>query len=320
MLSYLPRLACIALLGFGAFQMAMELILWLLCPVMDRLTTHSTARRRERVFFVAQLFPHLLALLFTSIFLVPQYLHSEINLQQERVGWLCIFFAAVVLSWHMAAASRGLVMWQRTRKLQSACQSEPDTHSDVRAVSLPDERPLLALVGLVRPRIVVSKVLLGNKSFALDIAFDHERSHARHHDNWKLFLLTCLPNINLSYGHRLTCMQYWKRYAEWAADDDAVRGSRARAILLAESLVAFARFVPLSATNIISMELAVHEEELAARVERLLHLEESHPRYYPTCLLAIVVATGTMLIGFTAMMVHAAPSLHETTEYLLHLG
>ena len=205
-------------------------------------------RLQERAFYLVQLLPVLGAVTLTGIFFLPQYLSSETNLAPEHVGWLCIVLALSFYAWWAAGSIRGVRIVLRTIRFSRACrlqaQDSVPCSSGATIVSVAGNTPRVALVGLLRPFILISRSLLGERGLdplALQVVLEHERAHAAQRDNWKVLSLRCLPRLNLRLSNGKTWMQLWQSTAEWAADEDAVAGSTARALMLAETLVALAR-------------------------------------------------------------------------------
>ena len=326
-LSYSFRLLCVALLGIGCVQVAAELALWVASPSLLKMLAGSGARRQEQILFWGQLTTHVLALLLTVDFVVPRYVAAETNLDAERVGWLSAAAAALVLCRYLRALLHGMNMWARAiwmlRLSNSAGPVEGASGTNPPLMSLAQPCPPLAVVGLLRPRILISKTMLDPAKLsaeALAIALDHELAHLRHRDNWKLFALACLPGLRLHTKMRPTCLQLWRRHNDWAADDDAVGGDYPRALMLAESLVACAKSIPAKEPGYLFTGLATHEDELKARIERLIGLNDSQQPKASSRFPVLLALAGVLLALACSLLAAAAPWLHEAAESILHLG
>jgi beta-lactamase regulating signal transducer with metallopeptidase domain len=232
--------------------------------------------------------------------------------------------AASLYVWWSARIVSGIRMVGRTIFFSRACRLGGD-RSEARAhgaplVTVSGRTRQVALVGLLRPFILISESLIddgGLDPLALQVVLDHERSHAAQHDNWKLLSLHCLPRLNLRLPGRKTWMQHWQTSAEWAADDDAVGGNSARALMLAETLVALARTHSTEGRQIACTYLVCEDTELALRVERLLHRipDSSLTRFYKTGL-----ALGSVALCATAVLAAFSSIARDLPEQLLHLG
>jgi hypothetical protein len=327
LLSYSFRLLCLALLAIGGVQAVAELGFWLASPRLLKMLAGSGARRQEQVLFWGQLVTHALALALTLVFLVPRYVEAETNLDAERVGWLSAAAAALVLCRYIRALQHGIEMWARAIWMLRFCDTaepvEGPYSTNFPLMSVAQPCPPLAVVGLVRPRILIAKSMLDRSKLsaeALGIALDHEQAHLRHRDNWKLFALACLPSLGLHTKMRPACLQLWRRHNDWAADDDAVRGDYPRALTLAESLVACSKSIPAKEPGYLFTGLATHEDELKARIERLIGLNASPQPKASNRFPVLLALAGVLLAVACSLLAAAAPWLHETAESILHLG
>jgi hypothetical protein len=321
-ISYSLRVTCLIGVTVALLQVTMELLLWIGAPVVLRVIQSLPLRQRERTLYLVQLLPVIVSILLTGLFFLPHYVRNETNLAPEHVGRLCIVLAASLYVWWGARIVRGIRMVSRTILFSRACRLGGD-HSVPLApgiVIVSGQTPRVALVGLRRPFILISKSLLdkgGLDPLALQVVLDHERSHAMQRDNWKLLSLYCLPRLNLRLPGRKTWMQLWQSTAEWAADDDAVGGISSRALMLAETLVALARTPSTVGQQVACTYLVCEDTELALRVERLLHRtpDMSLTQLYKTGLVLCFVA-----LCVAAVLAAFSSAVRYLPEHLLHLG
>ncbi len=184
--------------------------------------------------------------------------------------------------------------------------------------------PLLAVLGVWRPVIAVSRLLLDQLARSpegLEIALAHECSHARHHDNLKLLVLACLPFVGFQRERRPSLVQSWRFSAELAADEEAMRGDHARGLLLAEMLLAFATATSASPFGETAMALLGQNEMLRDRIERLLFPEAYASRPFPLATRVLLTFIMTALLASAVMLLHLANSLwHPLAESMLHMG
>ncbi len=323
-LSYTLRLVCLIVVSTGILQAALELILWMGSPFILRRLISLPARVQERLLYFLQLTPFVGAALLTGLLGVPQYLHTETNFASENVGWLCLLLAAIVLIWFGFAALRSLRIAVRTMHFSRACRRSgqivryADNHTPIYTLQEPTHR--VALVGLFNPFVCISQHLMEDGSLsasALDVVLDHEHSHALHRDNWKLLSLHAIPRLNLELPGGGTWMRHWQSTAEWAADDDAVRGDRTRAFLLAETLVALTRQAAMPGPGMICTGLVCGGSEFAVRIDRLI-------QRVPPCRsqrsITKVLAFAVLAFGAALAVVILSPWLQNLSEHLLHLG
>jgi Peptidase family M48 len=304
----------------GMIQLALSLMLRAVMPFIQTVVDKMTARCQERIYFAIPIAPRVVALMCGLIVLAPQYIRSETNPLRERVGTACVVGALAVALLYLYETSRVAQLLFRERRIHILDSSSIFLTGGMQVHVSEDTRPLLAVTGILAPRIVISKHLLDNVEFSqelLQIALAHENAHVFHRDNLKYLVLAslCFPR-----SEKQRQLRRWRYAAEIAADDDAVAGNSSRAILLAETLLVAARTIPRQGGSALSLGLRPHEEELNQRVDRLLRDDST---IAPTMKLAkwhVVVATASALGGICALSQLSNTSIHEICEYLLHLG
>jgi beta-lactamase regulating signal transducer with metallopeptidase domain len=323
-LSYTLRLVCLIVVSICILHTAFELILWIGSPLLLRRLASLPARQHERLLYLLQLAPFVVAVLLTGLLCVPQYLYTETNLAPETVGWLCLLLAATVITRFGFAAVRALRIAARTMLFSRACrrtgQSVRCAHNQIPIYTLPEPAHRVALIGLFNPFVCISRHLMEDGSLsalALDVVLDHEHSHALHRDNWKLLSLHAIPRLNLRLPGGGTWMRHWQSVAEWAADDDAVQGDSRRAFLLAETLVALTRQATLPTPGLICTGLVYEGSEFALRIDRLI---QGVPLYRPQRSLPGVLVLAAMVLGAALVIATLSPWLQNLSERLLHLG
>jgi hypothetical protein len=321
-LSYSLRMLCLIAVSTGLIQIAVEALLWMSAPCILRFLDDLPVRTRERMLYLVHVAPCGLALLFTFFFCLPRYIADETNFASENIGWLCILVAIAIALWWTMSVFAGLRMALRTMRFTRACRR------DAQRLAYPSEPvPVLAfagmarwvaLVGLMRPFILISKSLIeevGLHPLALEVVLDHERSHAAQGDNWKLLSLHCLPRLRLKLPGGSTWMDAWQNIAEWAADDDAVRGDRNRAFTLAQTLVTLSRYTT-ERTQVVMTALLCKEAQLASRVERLIQSEPT-PRTSARPYVALLL--GSAIVSIVTFLVAFTPWLRDLPEQILQL-
>ncbi len=322
-LSYSLRLLCLVLLVFGGLCAVLQLTLARCAPFILRHLEPAPARRRERMLYRIQLAPTLTALFVTAAACVPAYVRFEPGNTAERVSGLCLFLATATGLWIAFSLLRGLLIVVRTIRFTRACRRSGQllqTRCDTPVYTVKRPAYPVALLGFRRPLIILSADLVSDTRLhtdALEVALEHERSHAHHRDNWKLLSLSFLPRLSFLVGNPWE--PAWQAAADWAADDDATRGDVNRSLLLAEAIVQTARVAARRLADtlapVIHTALTSAESSLAARIDRLLH-----PR--PACIeRSPALRRVTLALVFAAVAaVAASPWIYPLSESLLHLG
>jgi hypothetical protein len=322
-LPYFLRLACLCLAAFFMLHTVLAWAAGLAAPAAIRLAETMAARTAARFLLFLRLMPVLLAVVFVLGVAVPSYTWLEPHAIRENVGFICL-----------AAAFLGLAVWcvSITRTVRLTLKSQAYLHQGggisrgisqeglpVRANLLDVDAPVIALVGVFRPRIWISRSVMGVLSAEqLNAALRHENAHRVSRDNLKRLLFRLAPDpfppaLNLSGLERA-----WSRFSEWAADDDATGGDSNLSLSLAEALVRVARLgLPGSQPPVLATPL-IAAGDLPVRVDRLLQEKTAAPkppsRASAFLGILIIVTTLTLTMMQWPLILRAA---HELLERLV---
>ena len=322
MLSYLLRLFCLCLAAFFLVHTAAGLLVTLTARLAVRAARGMPPRRAARFLFTLRLLPAALALFFVLGVCVPSYLWLETEVSGEEVGAACLAAAALAAAQCAFALTRGLRAAARTRRHARAWQQAARTSILPGAASpvwiLDARPPVLALAGVFRSRLVISRPVLHALSpEQLAAALRHEEAHRRSHDNLKRLLLLLAPSL-LPGVHGFAALERaWARFTEWAADDAAVAGNPASSLSLATALVRVARLGGAVSPSPIAAAFLGDTSELSERVDRLLCpiTAAPAPRRNP---LAIAGALALSLAAACLLHPASLASAHRLLEDLIH--
>jgi beta-lactamase regulating signal transducer with metallopeptidase domain len=274
--SYFFRLLCLSLAAFFLVHLALGLVVSSLAPAAIRIARRLGPRRAVRFLLALRLFPLGIAMFAAAGLCVPSYLQFEPKATAEHIGFVCL--AAAILG----AAVWGVSIARALRAAAGSLRYTRHCRRIGRRTWLPGESspvwvvercaaPLLALIGVVRPRLVVSKnVLSGLSSRQLAAALRHEHAHWVSRDNLKRLLMLLAPDVFPFVRAFRAIERSWAMFAEWAADDSAVAGDSRHSLSLAAALVRVAR-MGAAAQPPLASSLLAGDRDLAERVERLLH-------------------------------------------------
>lgn len=182
---------------------------------------------------------------------------------------------------------------------------------------------LVALVGVVRPRLVLStEVRAACTEEELATIAAHEAAHLRARDNLKRLLLdTCPDVLRLTCTHRRLALA-WSAAAEEEADTAATGadGRRGR-VVLAALLVKLARLTaaPVSAPPLSSP--LIEPDDLAFRVRRLLDGPVER-RSAPAWRGLLLATAGAVLaaLGWAWSAAGVLQGVHHASELLVRFG
>ncbi|MEP6946167.1 MAG: M48 family metalloprotease [Acidobacteriota bacterium] len=290
-----------------------------------------SARTQAAVIFGLRVFPVAAALLFVFAFIIPAYLIYEPAASGEIVSWKLLLVVIASLLSVAVAVFRVLRTWIATRRLISgwmhAARPLPVPGLNVPAFSIKHPFPVVAVVGIFRPRIFLAeKVLDSLDTGEFTAAIAHEFGHLDAYDNLKRTILrVCRDLVVLPIGGRLD--QAWAHNAESVADEYAASKSKAAALDLASALVKIARIAPVYATPVMPSGAFLLEEpnaDVTTRVRHLVEISEGQDsrvrsapqRFFPTtwvACLALIVVVGLPLADERLLVM-----THTAVEYFVH--
>jgi Zn-dependent protease with chaperone function len=270
---------CLALASLLAFNTVASLATALLWRGLAPALRAWPAAARARLLFMLRVLPPTAAFMMVLLVLLPAYVVHEPRHAVEAVSFKLACLAALSAAGLLLAGWRGAATWLATRRLTR------NWLAPERAFGLPVYRiqhpfPVLALVGVWRPRLFVADKLLAAFSPAeLAAALAHESGHLAARDNGKrAWLRACRDALTLVPCGRVLD-RAWDAATEEAADEFVARQQPAMALDLAAALVKLARLAepemkpamhlwqPISASFI-----GYEAGTVAHRVTRLLHL------------------------------------------------
>lgn len=318
---YFLRIGVLCLACFFLVNAALGIVVWAISPSIVRKAQRMTPRAAERLLFAVRILPSAAAGFAVAALCIPSYLWLEPASSRERVGMLCLLAAlAGCAAWALSARRvvRAVAWSRRCGGGAKERMTEARLHTDADVIE--SEGPLLALAGVLRPRIVISRGLLASLSDEqLDIALRHEKAHRRSRDNWKRLLLLGPGLAPLTRAFD-ALESAWTTHAEWAADDEAVAGDAQKAVTLAETLLRVARLGTPPRISPLLAPLVRRDERLAARVERLL---EPRPAG-PTCAspsrdrtVQAVACIATLALIALAALPATLSAVHQILEHLV---
>ena len=324
-LPYLLRLLCLCFASFFVVNVVVALLVRIFSKSAIRFAESSVPLAAAHLLLALRLLPFALAGLFVAALCVPSYLWLEPAATAERVGVMCVilgFLGAATCLVSIARTTFSLFASLRHNRLCRLAGQEariPGESSPV--VLVENEAPLLAMSGLFRPRLLISRGVLRSLSAdELDAALRHEHAHRTSRDNAKRLLLLLAPDVFPFVQPLRALERTWSKFAEWAADDQATAGDSTRAVSLAAALIQVARMGSGPRLPFLSTSLLACDRDLSARVDRLL-------RAAPNASVALKPAPhrlrifGFLLAGGLAALFlapFALSSVHELLELLLH--
>lgn len=327
-LPYLLRLMCLCFAAFFIVHAAASIVVWIGAPAAMRVAERAKPGFSAKFLFIFRMFPSALTLFLVVGFCIPSYLWLEPLTAGEKVGVACLLAAALGAAvWALSIVRVGYSLL-RTSRYMSNCQRDGQEVT-VEGESAPvlvvrRESPLMAVAGLLHPKLIVSRGVLQRLTpEQREAAFRHEQAHQASRDNLKRFLCLLAPDAFPFVSGFRKIERQWARYTEWAADDHAVAGDSQRALSLAAALVSVAKLgVTHQSSFLLSSlysPLVAEDEDLAVRVDRLLREQQyAEKPLAPLVQVARNIALATAGLAVTGLIWPGSlGSVHQILEKLI---
>ncbi len=318
---YVLRLLCLCLAAFFVIHTATGLVVSLATPAVVRLAERMRARRGAALLLTLRLLPATVALTLVGGLCIPSYLLLEEQGSAERVGSQCLAAAMLAASlWVIAilrsvrAAARSVRHERAWAQVGSRSRLDGAQHP-VWIVDAP--APLLALAGVLRPQLVISRAAAAALSAKqLRAALLHEEAHRAANDNLKRLLLLLSPGLLPGWHGFQVLERGWFRMTEWAADDAAVAGNARLSLSLASALVRMARIGGMPVLEPLAVSFLADGGDLSTRVDRLLKPAKAAPASQRRPMLSVTIVLAAVFVA-AALQPETLESAHWLLEQLV---
>ncbi len=321
---YTLRLLCLCCASFFMLHLTLAVAVRMSAGTAVRLAEHMKARSAARTLFLLRMSPLVLTLMAVLAFCIPSYLWLEPRMSGEKVGVACVLLAVLgVTVWvpslvRVAGAVCGTTRYLHECERHGRKISVPGEQSP--ALLLADKTAVLAVAGVFRPRLLISRrVMRGLSSEQRDAALRHEQAHRTSGDNLKRFLILLAPDAVPFFGRFRKLERAWSKFAEWAADDQATDGDPQRALSLASALVRVAKMGSRPRASYLACSLVGGGQELSERVERLLRPQPKPDKPIKE-VISLLTGAGAMIGAAVAVAMLWPASLsvvHQALEQLV---
>jgi Zn-dependent protease with chaperone function len=268
-----------------------------------------------------RLLPSMVAAAFVVLLFVPSYWEYEPREFVEGFDLTLALAATVALVLIAAGLWRGARAWRSAARRTSAWMQHArpmPLGSMLPAYAIEASQPMMALVGVLRPRLLVTRGLidaLTGSELAASVA--HEVGHRRALDNLKRLLMRTSPDCFTPAAAR-AIEHRWAAAAERAADRTATSGDAADRCALASALVKVARLMPAAPVPAAEpISLLVTDGDIAARVRVLLSDAPLPPPRRSSAIrwLAAGLALTMLALTYTPLV----RAVHAATEVLVRV-
>ena len=316
--AYVAHGVTLALAWFAVVNLA-------LCAGVALIAALSRGRdiRMPAFWLTLRLLPAAAAAAFVLVLFVPSYWQYEPREMVEGFDLTLALLAVAAVALVAWASARAVVAWRRVAQRSDSwihratpLTLEPEVRG-VRAFAIDAEQPMIALVGIFRPRLLVTRGLLKVLTPAeMAATVAHELSHRRALDNLKRLAICAAPDLLAHLGAASILERKWAAAAELAADRHAGRDGASARCALASALVKVARFTPEEPRCSEPICTLIGGGEIASRVQALL--SDRQPTEDRSALRVLCGAAALAVLALTAAYAPLLRIVHEATELLVH--
>jgi hypothetical protein len=287
-----------------------------LVVLATRRSAAADAARPPAFWLALRLCPAAASIGFAALVFLPSYWRYEprelgeafdLTLATLAIG------AGALLCWGVA---RGVAAWRaaarRTRAWRQLSRPLNLDGTPVQAHAVDVAAPIMALAGVFRPRLLITRgVLDALNEEELRAGVAHELGHWHAWDNLKRLAMRAAPDLLCLTSAAGTIEARWASAAEHAADHRACGDDRARCAL-ASALVKVARLMPPRTPIAEPISTLVDGGEIASRVRRLL--DDAAPRVRSSRRWPIAIAAAA---SAAVCYVPLLRVVHAATEVLV---
>ena len=232
---------------------------------------------------------------------------------EEQLGVVLVAIAGIAAATLGAMATRlavgHLAAGRAMRHWLKSAESIAIPGLDAPAYAVTSEFPTVAVVGILRPRMIVARSVLDACSPAeWQAIVAHERWHLRRRDNARRMIVTAAPDVLSWLPFSRRASQQWHLAAEQAADEAAARSTATARVDLASALLRVARLAPAAQTPaLVPMSALFRGEDIELRIRRILGgMPSPAPRSA-----GWVLACAGALVGVSLLTLYP---IHELVE------
>jgi Zn-dependent protease with chaperone function len=302
-----------------AWLMALNVAATVLIAIGARPLMTIAGTRAPGFWLGLRLGPAAVSIAFVAAVFLPSYWKYEPRELVEGFDITLSVLALAAVAMVVAAAVRGVSAWQsasrRTRAWLRMARPMTLRETSMPAFEIDTEAPVMALVGVMRPRVLITRGMLDaltDEELSASVA--HEIGHRRAWDNLKRLAICAAPDVLAATSAARAIERQWASASEHVADREACETGRARCAL-ASALVKVARLTPAMTPIAEPISTLVDGGEIASRVQRLLDdgVAASAARRSPYRWIALALPTGALAAGYAPLL----RAVHAATEVLV---
>jgi beta-lactamase regulating signal transducer with metallopeptidase domain len=301
--------AIVSLAASAASWVSGSLLVAACWPSVRRPVEQLRAGVRAQVLAALRLLPSAIAALALPLVFIS-FVSLEPAQTSEVSGILLIAAALGGLAAMLVGVTKAVRGWRATMDaLRQWTTSQRVMQGDVSIIAIDEPFPVVAVVGIWRPRLYIARTVLAVcDQCEVEAMIAHEAAHVAARDNLTRLLFLCAVPMRGLAGTATELETAWTKATEEAADDLACRDVRS-ALALASALTKVSRLAAGHRAPLLHASAILSGAAIEHRVRRLLlpTRAAAAPRVFAVLLgAAFVVATGMMSPPGRGALYHAA--------------
>ncbi len=321
-MTYLLYGATLAFTWFLALNVSLSLAVAMIARHLSVRIVPTAPAVRARVLLALRLLPAVVSILFVVGVFLPSFFELEPRDFDEAFGVTTTGFAVLSCGLLSAAVWRGVAALhdavKRSRSWIAHARPIVLDGSPVPVFCLDAPTPAMTLVGVFRPKLLVTRPLLELLTAEeLRAAISHEAGHLGSWDNLKRLAMRATPDALSALGASRRLEQEWALAAEHAADARAAH-NRATGLALASALLKIARLTPAIPSEHLLVSPLVGGDAIVSRIVRLME-GSSDSRASWGLRLATAAAGAGIFVTVVATYLPLLATVHQVSEVLVRV-
>jgi beta-lactamase regulating signal transducer with metallopeptidase domain len=307
----------VSLAFFAVLYCALASLVVLAWRCVNRVTRKSSAGSANFLFGL-RIFSFVVSAVVAVFFAFPSFwLMERATFDEDGATFVLAACSLLILSAGLfrvlraqARTARAVTEWSLTGTTSEGTSGATGMRGETAepALSASSGGPALILVGIRRPRVMVSAMARSVlSSDELQVAIRHELAHMRSRDNLKKALISATPFPGMS-----GIESAWREASELAADDAAV-ANRQNALDLAAALIKLSRNARQWPEPALASGLVSRSSSIRRRVERLLQWSMTGRRvrhnWLPVIFAMVIIIIIVSNYGATLALTHRLTEL-----------
>jgi Zn-dependent protease with chaperone function len=272
--------------------------------------------------FALRVLPAALATAFVAGVFLPSYWKFEPRDVVEGFDLSLSALALLAGAILVTSVARGVTAWRqasiRARTWMRGADRVALAGTAIPAFQIDADAPTMALVGVLEPRLLVTRGLVRALTPAeLDACIAHEVGHQRAWDNLKRLAMRAAPDVLTWLPAARALEASWVSASEHAADRLASGDDAAARCALASALVKVARLTPRPTRMAEPICTLVGEGDIASRVRQLLD-DRAFVLPGPS-VSRVALGAACALLALGTLYAPLLRAVHQATEVLVNV-